>query len=79
MGAVKLKKGISLDIIKEIMGDKIAFLTHSQPKAGKKWSMALAEPEKRFPFICRSGGRVLRIKVSCFVPSRQFYVSSCYR
>ena len=57
MGAVKLEKNINLD------GENIAFLKHSQPKVGLKWRMALADPEKRFPFICRSGGWVKR----CFV------------
>ena len=54
MGAVKLEQNISLDIIKEILGEKIAFLTHSQPKAGLNWTTAFADPEKRYPFICRS-------------------------
>ena len=64
MGAVKLEKNIVLDIMKKIDGENIAFLTHSQPEVGKKWSLAIADPEKRFPFICRSGGRDFWMKVS---------------
>ena len=57
MGAVELDEGLDLDFSKKIGGKNIAFFTAKADVGKGKLNFAVADPDTRYPFICRSRER----------------------